>query len=151
MPHSYVVSLYHCVWSTKDRHPWLDESEVRERVWAGIGGVARENGMTALLVGGWRDHVHALLALKATTSVSEAMRTVKAKSSQFVKKSFPHLRGFAWQEGYGAFSIMTSAIETTKQYILSQEDHHRRKTFEEEFVAFLESNHVPYDVKFLWG
>jgi putative transposase len=150
LPHSYTLSLHHCVWSTKNREPWLADRDARERVFAGIGGVARENDMKALTVGGWHDHVHVLLSLKATTSVSDALRTLKAKSSQFIHLNLPELRRFAWQEGYGAFTIGVSAVDETKRYIETQEEHHRTRTFQEEFVAFLGRNGLEHDEKYIW-
>jgi putative transposase len=150
LPHSYTLGLYHCVWSTKNREPWLAHREARERIFAGIGGVARENDMKALTVGGWHDHVHVLLSLKPTTAPSDALRILKAKSSQFVHLNLPELRHFAWQEGYGAFSIGMSGVDETKQYIDAQEEHHRTRTFQEEFVAFLERNGIAFDEKYIW-
>ena len=94
--------------------------------------------MKALAVGGTEDHIHVLLSLPATLPPAKAIQLIKAGSSKWVHESFPAHRNFAWQEGYGAFSVGLSQIETTIAYIRNQKEHHRKKTFEEEFLAFLE-------------
>jgi REP element-mobilizing transposase RayT len=103
MPHSFCSSLYHCVFSTKERRP-LIAPDLQPRLWNFLGGVAREHGCKTLIVGGMPDHVHILLSLPSTISVADAMREVKQGSSLWMHKTIqqPH---FAWQEGYGAFSI----------------------------------------------
>jgi REP element-mobilizing transposase RayT len=101
--------------------------------------------MKALSVGGVADHVHILLSLPATISVSKAMQLVKGNSSKWVHDTFPALRQFAWQEGYGAFSIGISGIEETCAYIRDQGEHHRTKTFREEVIAFLQRHRMPFD------
>src|SRR5438094_5731288 len=108
--HSFNSRLMHCIFSTKERHPWLTPA-IRERLWPYLGGIARENGMKALALGGVNDHVHILLSLPATMSVSKAMQLLKGNSSKWIHETFPALRSFAWQEGYGAFSIGVSGID----------------------------------------
>ena len=111
--HSFISSLHHCVFATKERETWLT-AEIRERLWPYLGGIARANGMKALAIGGVADHVHVLLSLPATMSISKAMQLLKGNSSKWIHETFPALRPFAWQEGYGAFSIGISGIEETK-------------------------------------
>ena len=122
MPHSYASILMHCVWSTKERHKALDAG-VRERLWAFIGGIARQNGMKALAVGGIEDHVHVLLSLPATMAVSKAVQLLKGGSSKWLHDTYPALSRFAWQEGYGAFSVSVSHVAGTVEYIRGQEEH----------------------------
>ena len=148
MAHSYTKCLVHYVFSTKHREPFLT-SNVRERVWAFIGGIARENGFRAIEVGGHVDHVHALIILPATMAVAKAVQLMKAGSSKFVHDTFRR-RAFAWQEGYGAFSIGASGIDQTIAYIRNQEEHHRHHTFEEEYIAFLEKNCVEFDTRYVF-
>src|SRR5437868_3972852 len=150
MPHSYTSNLMHCVWSTKERLKVINE-EVRPRLWAFVGGIARQNDMKALAVGGTSDHVHALLSLPAGTPVSKAVQLIKGGSSKWVHETFPTRRTFAWQEGYGAFSLSVSHVDATVAYIQTQEEHHRRKTFEEEFLSFLRKHGIRFDEKFVWG
>ena len=150
MPHSYTSNLTHCVWSTKERLKVID-SEMRPRLWAFVGGIARQNGMRALAVGGIEDHVHVLLSLPANMSVSKAVQLIKGGSSKWVHETFPMRRTFAWQEGYGAFSVSVSHVDATVAYILAQEEHHKKRTFEEEFLSFLRKHGIEFDERFVWG
>jgi putative transposase len=142
--HSFTSSLHHCVFATKGREPWLTPN-IRERLWPYLGGIARENDMKTLAIGGVADHVHILLSLSATMSVSKAMQLLKGNSSKWIHEMFPRLRSFAWQEGYGAFSIGVSGIEETRLYISNQEEHHRTRTYREEVITFLERHRLPFD------
>jgi putative transposase len=116
MSHSHICCLVHIVFSTADRRP-LIRDEIRDRLHAYIGGIARENGMAALAVGGVADHVHVLLSLSRTVSVSKAVQLLKAGSSKWVNETFPEWGRFSWQEGFGAFSIGVSQRDTTIAYI----------------------------------
>jgi len=142
--HSFTSILIHCVWSTKKREPYLS-SEVRTRLWAYLGGIARENKMKALAVGGVADHVHMLISLPKTLSVSKALQLLKGNSSKWIHDTFPKLHSFEWQEGYGAFSIGVSAVDATVMYIRNQTEHHRIRSFREEFVAMLRRHGLDYD------
>ena len=143
--HSFNSCLMHCVFSTKERRPWLTPA-IRERLWPYLGGIARENGMKALAVGGGGDHVHLLLSLPATLSVSKAMQLLKGNSSKWLRETFSELRpqGFAWQEGFGAVSIGVSGMEDTVHSIQTQEAHHRKKSFREELEVFLKKHGYDY-------
>jgi len=131
----------HCVFSTKERHPFLTPV-IRERLWPYLGGIARENKMKALAIGGVANHVHLLLSLPTTLSISKAMQLLKGNSSKWLRETFPGLRrdDFAWQEGFGSFSIGVSGVEDTVHYIQTQEEHHRRKSFGEELEIFLKKH-----------
>jgi len=139
--HTFHSCLIHCVFSTQDRHPFLTIS-IRERLWPYLGGIARENEMKALAIGGVSDHAHLLLSLPATLSTSKALQLLKGNSSKWLRETFPELRkqGFAWQEGFGAFSIGISSMEETIHYIQTQEEHHRTKSFQEELKTFLKKH-----------
>ena len=134
--HSFVSCHLHIVWSTHQREPAL-EPQIRERLWPYLGGIAREHGMKASAVGGVADHVHALVSLPATLSISKAVQLLKGNSSKWLHETFPALRNIAWQEGYGAFSIGVSGIDETVAYIRAQAEHHRTRTFREEVELFL--------------
>lgn len=149
MGHSYCSSLYHCVFSTKERRKTI-APEICDRLWAYIGGIARENGMTALAVGGAADHAHVLVALPATVTVAAAMREIKRGSSLWMHEACA-MPGFAWQQGYGAFSIGHSQIEATVRYIAGQQEHHRRRDFQAEFLAILRKHCIEYDPRYVWG
>lgn len=140
----------HCVFSTKERWPFLT-SPVRERLWPYLGGIVRENNMSGLAIGGVTDHVHLLLSLPATLSTSKAMQLLKGNSSKWLRETFPGLRpqGFAWQEGFGAFSIGISGVSDTVRYIQTQEEHHRKKSFREELEVFLKKHGYEYKADML--
>jgi putative transposase len=146
--HTYVSELIHCVFSTKQRRNQI-APDVQPLLWAFVGGIARKNGFKALMVGGTENHVHILLSLPATLTLSKAMQLIKGASSYWMNET--HQRGFAWQEGYGAFTLGISQKTDTIVYIRSQAEHHRKQTFEEEFIAFLRKNDVEYDPPFIWG
>lgn len=150
MAHSYSSCLMHYVFSTKNRRKTI-APELRERLWAYLGGIARENHMKALAVGGTYDHVHILVSLPATVSVSKAIQLIKGGSSKWIHETFPFHADFALQEGYGAFSIGISGVKNTTRYVDAQEEHHRTKTFEEEYLAFLKKHDIEYDERYVWG
>lgn len=150
MAHSYVSALFHCVFSTKDRRTTITK-DIEERLWQYMGGIARENKMRALAIGGVEDHVHLLLSLPSTLTIAKALQLIKGGSSKWVHDTFPEHRDFEWQEGYGAFSIGISQVDDTKKYIAIQREHHRTRTFQEEFLAFLEKHDIEYDPRYVWG
>jgi REP element-mobilizing transposase RayT len=150
MGHTYSTVLLHCVFSTKNRLPVI-EPEWRPRLHAYIGGIPRENGACALAVGSVADHVHVLLSIPPVLSVAKALQLIKGGSSLWVHQTFPAVKDFAWQEGYGAFSIGISQVEATIAYIANQEEHHPRKTFQDEFRAFLKKHGIEYDERYVWG
>src|SRR5579872_5289472 len=107
MPQSYVKNLLHCVFSTTGRQPLL-HPDLQVRLFPYIGGIARDKGMNVLAIGGTEDHIHVLLRLPATLSIAKGIQEIKGISSRWVHETFPEHRSFAWQNGYGAFSIETS-------------------------------------------
>jgi|SRR5579859_2800423 len=144
MPHSYICCLVHVVFSTAERRP-LIRAEIRDRLHAYIGGIARENGMAALAIGGVADHVHVLLSLPRTISVAKAVQLLKGGSSKWLNESVPESKRFAWQEGYAAFSVSISQREKTVAYIQGQVEHHRRISFADEFAKFLAVHGIAQD------
>jgi putative transposase len=146
---SYISAYFHCVFSTKERRPLITPS-LRERLWPFLGGIARQNKMKAIEVGGVEDHIHILLSLPATMPIAKALQLIKGGSSKWVHETFSDQSHFAWQEKYGAFSVSMSQLDTIRQYIRSQPKHHRKMTFQEEFVMLLKKHHVEYDERYLW-
>jgi REP element-mobilizing transposase RayT len=146
---SYVSAHFHCVFSTKDRRPLITPA-LRERLWPFLGGMARQNKMKALEVGGMADHVHILLSLPSTMPIAKALQLLKGGSSKWVHETFPEHWDFAWQEEYGEFSVSPSQLDKTIAYIQNQELHHRRKTFKEEFLEMLQKHEIVYDERYLW-
>jgi putative transposase len=115
-----------------------------------MGGVAREHGMKALSVGGTEDHIHILLSLPSSMPVAKAMREIKSASSRWLHEECER-REFEWQEGYGAFSISSTQVAATLAYIAGQEEHHRKRDFQAEFIAFLKKQRIDYDPRYVWG
>ena len=124
--------------------------ELRDRLWPFLGGIARQNQMKAIEVGGMPDHVHLLLSLPSTLSIAKALQLIKGGSSKWVHDTFPEHRCFRWQVKYGAFGVSVSQLDKTIQYIKRQEEHHRKMTFQEEFVALLKKHLIDYEERYLW-
>jgi len=146
---SYVSSYYHCIFSTKHRRPLITPA-LCERLWPFLGGIARQHKMKAIEIGGVEDHVHILLSLPATMPIAKALQLIKGSSSKWVHETFPEHRRFEWQTKYGAFGVSVSLLDKIIQYIQSQEKHHRKMTFQEEFIALLKKHRVDYDERYLW-
>jgi len=146
---SYVSSYFHCVFSTSERRPMIPPS-LRDRLWPFLGGIARNNEMKAIEIGGVEDHVHVLLSLPSTLSVAKAMQLIKGGSSKWVHETFPEHRLFGWQVKYGAFSVSVSQLGKTIQYIKNQAEHHRNRTFQEEFLDLLKRHRMAFDERYLW-
>ncbi len=149
MSHTYTNLLYHVVFSTKERRPFID-AELKPRLHGYLGGIATDIDCIPLQIGGVADHVHLLLKFPAKLSVSEVMRVLKSNSSGWVHSQFVHLKKFAWQEGYGAFTVSPSKKAAVENYIANQEEHHRRRSFQEEFLAILERHEVEFDPLTIW-
>ena len=148
MAHTYVSGLIHCVFSTKQRRN-LISADVQQQLWEFLGGIARKNGFKALIVGGTENHVHMLLSLPATMPLAKAMQLLKGASSRWMNEKFK--TDFSWQEGYGAFSVSASQVPVVKRYIQNQEEHHRKRDFEQEFVALLRNCGIAYDERYVFG
>jgi putative transposase len=146
---SYVSSYYHCVFSTKERQP-LVPPELQDRLWPYLRGIARQNEMKAIEIGGVADHVHILLSLPSTLAIAKAMQLIKGGSSKWVHESFPEHRLFGWQVKYGAFSVSVSQLDKTIHYIQSQAEHHLKMTFQEEFLKLLKKHGIAYNERYLW-
>jgi REP element-mobilizing transposase RayT len=146
---SYVSSYFHCVFSTKERQPLIPPS-LQDRLWPFLGGIARSHDMKAIEIGGVQDHVHVLLSLPSILSVAKALQLIKGGSSKWVHETFPEHRLFGWQVKYGAFSVSVSQLDKTIQYIKNQEEHHRKMTFQEEFLELLKKHRIAFDERYLW-
>ncbi len=149
MSHTFTTLHTHVIFSTKDRFPLLDD-EIRPRVFAYMGGIVREMQGTAATIGGVRDHVHMLLQLPAELSLAECLRVVKTNTSRWVHETWPDRKKFGWQAGYAASSVSTSAVPAVTHYIETQEEHHRRLSFKDEFISFLRKNGIAFDPEYLW-
>ena len=149
MANTYTSLHYHIVFSTKNRERWI-MPEVEQRIWAYLGGIAKENRMKPLQIGGIEDHVHVLLGAPATLAPSKIVQLIKGGSSGWIHDTFPNMRGFAWQDGYGAFTVSKSNVPEVTAYIQGQREHHRMKAFQEEYLALLKKHDIEYDERYLW-
>jgi REP element-mobilizing transposase RayT len=149
MSHTYCCSLFHCVFSTKERRKIITP-EIQPRLWAYMGGVAREHQIKALGIGGMEDHVHLLLSLPSSISIATAMRDIKSASSHWMGETCKS-EDFEWQEGYGAFTVGWSQVDATLAYIAGQKEHHEKRDFQAEFIAFLKKHRIDYDPRCVLG
>ena len=147
MGHSYRVNFVHCVFSTKERAESIP-ADLQPKLWAYISGICNNDNIQLLAIGGTSNHVHLLLALPAAMRLSEAINRIKSNSSRWVGE---RRNGFAWQEGYGAFSVGASQLSTVRDYVRKQEVHHRKRNFEQEFVELLERYGVSFNPKYMYG
>jgi len=150
VPQSYTSLHCHVTFGTKDRRPHLTTG-LRSRVFSYMAGIAKNEKGLLLAAGGTQDHVHLLVGLHAETAVAGLLRVMKANSSKWIHENFPDESAFAWQAGYGAFSVSRSNLDSVRAYIENQEEHHRRLSFEEEFRVLLERHGIEYDPRYLWG
>jgi REP element-mobilizing transposase RayT len=149
MPQSLSSILIHLVFSTKLREPFITP-EIEPELHAYMAAIFRECKSSPLLIGGTQDHIHALFVLSRTRALSEIVAEVKTNSSKWIKTKGREFRSFHWQSGYGAFSIGQSNIEKVKCYIARQREHHRQRTFQDEYRALLKKYKIEYDEMYVW-
>ena len=149
MSHSYCSCLVHYAFSTKGRERIIS-ADLRFRLCPYMGGIARENDMKAMAIGGTDDHMHLLVSLPSTLAVAKGVQLIKGGSSKWIHDTFPDLCNFTWQEGYGAFSISVSGVADTTAYINNQHQHHRTRTFQQELIAFLRRHSIQYHERYIW-
>jgi putative transposase len=147
MAHTYNANFVHCIFSTKDRQDTIP-AELQEQLWAYILGIANNLKIKLLAAGGTANHVHLLLGLPPTIGVAEAVQKLKANSSRWLGEQGI---AFKWQDGYGAFSVSPSLLDNVQTYIRNQAEHHRKRSFEEEFRALLDKSGVAYDAEHLFA
>jgi putative transposase len=150
MSHTYSCNRVHVVFSTKGRRK-LIPLDRQPRLWGYMAGIARHHGFDAIRIGGTEDHVHALLALPPTLPLAKAVQILKGCSSKHLNETIVQGEKFAWQEGYGAFSVSASQTPVVIRYIENQAAHHARCSFEEEFLACLKKHGLEYDAKYVLG
>lgn len=148
MPSTHLSLHYHIVFSTKERvaqiHP-----DWRDRLHAYLGGIVRDLGGIPEAIGGVADHVHLLIGLRATHCLADVVREIKTASSKWVHQEMQK-KLFAWQEGYGAFTVSPTQIDMVKKYVAKQELRHANKNFQTEYLALLELSRIEFDEKYLW-
>lgn len=152
---AHMADFYHCltfhlIWSTKDRVPWFSE-DVQPRIWEYIAGIAQQKRMIPLCVGGHHDHIHVLLRLSPNLDISKAVQLLKGPSSKWIHSTFPEMSAFEWQDGYGAFTVSKSQTSEVFEYIKKQREHHRLKTFQDEYIEFLNRHAIEWKSEYVWG
>jgi len=150
MTHSLTSSLFHVVFSTKDRKN-LISANLKPRLWSYLKGIAETNAFEALAVGGTQNHVHVLLRLPPTMAIAKAAQLLKGGSSKWIHDTFPTHHAFAWQKGYGAFSIGVTGMTQTVAYIENQAVHHRARSFEDEYLEFVRRHAIKSDKRYVFG
>ncbi len=150
MANTYSHCYNHIVFSTKNRVDFI-KPEIENRVWAYIGGIARKHKMTALQVGGIDNHIHVLISSPPSVAPSKIAQYLKGDSSFWIHNEFPAMNKFAWQDGYGVFSVCKSHAGKVVEYIKNQRKHHEKQTYEEEFVDLLKLHEIEYDERYLFG
>jgi REP element-mobilizing transposase RayT len=148
MSSTHLSLYYHLVFSTKKRHAWITGTW-EDKLHAYLGGILRGLGGVAETIGGASDHIHILASLKATHCLAEIMRELKSDSSKWVHE-LVGVAGFGWQDGYGAFTVSRSEVEWIRRYIREQKEHHRRKSFQEEYLELLRQSGIDFDERYLW-
>lgn len=149
MANTYHQLYIQVVFAVKYREAVID-NEWKYSLFGVIGNLINETGCKAIIVNGVEDHVHCFLGLKPVVSISELMKTVKAKSSKYINDNHLTKLRFEWQEGYGAFSYSHSQINTVYKYIANQEEHHKKQTFRKEYLEFLDKFEVPFDERYVF-
>ncbi len=149
MPNTYSAIFHHLVFSTKHREPRI-RPDIETRVWEYLGGIVSANDGLPLRVGGIENHVHLLVGMTPSAAPARLVQQIKCGSSKWLHENFPDMADFAWQDGYGVFSVSRSAIPEVSRYIDNQREHHRHKTFEDEYRAFLKRHGVAFDERYLF-
>ncbi len=149
MAHTYFQNYYHLIWSTKERLPLIPQNS-KERVFEYTYGSFKNADCIPLLVGGMSDHIHMLVEIPPKFPVSEIVREIKICTSKWISVNLENCKGFAWQEGYGSFTVSSSKKDIVFQYIKNQELHHTNKSFKDEFIELLDKHGVKFDEKYLW-
>jgi putative transposase len=149
MPQSLARLHIHLIFSTKHRAPLLHDA-VRDSLHRYMAVVLQNLGCPPTLINSVEDHVHILFELARTVAVSAAVEAVKKTSSKWIKTQGSELAHFAWQGGYGAFAVSESLVPALRDYIANQREHHRKRTFQEEYRIFLERHGVPFDERYMW-
>jgi REP element-mobilizing transposase RayT len=148
MPQSFASLHIHVIFGTKDRRPSL-LPDVAVRVYSYMGGIVGSQKGVLVAAGGIPDHVHLLIGMSRESSIAGLIREVKGGSSEWIHQTFPDMAGFGWQDGYAAFAVSCSNIPTVRRYIENQAEHHRKRTFEEELIEYLEAHKIEYDPRYL--
>lgn len=149
MPQSLVHNYMHITFSTKDRYPFIDKN-ISEQLYSYLGGICKNLECNPIIIGGYKDHIHILCLLSRKIALMKLIEELKSHSSKWVKTKNMKYQNFYWQRGYGGFSVNPTEIGIVEKYILEQDIHHIKKTFQDEYRAFLNKYKIKYDEKYVW-
>jgi len=149
MPQSLVHNYMHITFSTKDRYPFIDKN-ISEQLYSYLGGICKNLECNPIIIGGYKDHIHILCLLSRKIALMKLIEELKSHSSKWVKTKNMKYQNFFWQRGYGGFSVNPTEIGIVEKYILGQDIHHIKKTFQDEYRAFLNKYKIKYDEKYVW-
>ena len=149
MPQSLANIPVHCIWSTKHRQPFI-RPEIEKELFSYMAAIFREYESPALTINGTEDHVHALIILSRKITIARLLEEVKKSSSKWIKTKGAAYKNFYWQNGYAALGVGQSGVEAVKKYIANQKEHHRKKMFQEGYIAFLKKYNIEYDERYVW-
>jgi REP element-mobilizing transposase RayT len=149
MPQSIAYNYSHITFSTKARYPFIDEN-IQDELFQYIGGICKKMDFNPVIVGGYKDHIHILCVLSRKIALMKLIEEIKSHSSKWIKTKGEKYQNFYWQRGYASFSVRPSEIDVVIRYIENQAQHHKKKTFQEEYLEVLNKYNAEYDEKYLW-
>ena len=149
MPQSLAFNYSHITFSTKNRHPFIDK-DISAELFSYLAGICKNMEFNPIIVGGHKDHVHILCLLSRKNTLMKLIEEVKSHSSKWIKTKGAKYQKFYWQRGYGSFSVNPTEVDIVTEYILKQEEHHSKKTFKQEYLAFLKKYNIDYDERYVW-
>jgi putative transposase len=149
MPQSLVKNYLHITFSTKNRQPFIDD-KIKDELFSYLGGICKNHECNPIIVGGYKNHIHILCLLSRKIALMKLIEELKAHSSKWIKTKSEDYQKFYWQNGYGGFSVNPKQVDVVKNYILNQEEHHKDKTFKEEYLELLMKNDIEYDERYVW-
>ena len=151
MSQSLAKVLVHIVYSTKGRRPWLKDEDIRQQLYAYKATILRDNvDSPALIIGGVEDHIHALCLLSRNFAIKKVIEEAKTETTKWLKKQGPQYTDFHWQSGYGIFSVSESNAEEVKRYIANQPEHHKQKSFQDEYRELCRRHSIEIDERYVW-
>jgi len=149
MPQSLVKNYIHITFSTKGRSPFIDEP-IKNELFKYLGGICKNKDCNPIIVGGHKDHIHILCLLSRKIALMDLIEALKTHSSKWIKTKGGDYEKFYWQRGYGGFSVHYTQVDIVKQYIENQDEHHKKKSFKEEYLTFLKDYEIDYDERYVW-
>ena len=147
---TYSALYYHLIWATKRRLPLIPEI-IENKFYSYITGIVQNKTSTLIQVGGMADHIHLLIRINPDQQISELVRIIKISSGKWLKETVPTLREFCWQTGFGAFSVSKSQTDMVRDYIAHQKEHHKHRSFDQEWLACLQNHGIEYDKNYVFG